>query len=69
MAQTYFLMHVESRFQFEKIPHSPFKGIENICLAVSKALFWALKGRETAGIAHNRERKRNFISRKLIWLK
>ena len=25
MAQTYFLMHVEPRFQFEKIPHCPFK--------------------------------------------
>ena len=24
MAQTYFLMHVEPRFQFEKIPHCPF---------------------------------------------
>ena len=25
MAQTYFLMHVEQRFRFEKIPHCPFK--------------------------------------------
>ena len=27
MAQTYFLMHVDPRFQFEKIPHCPFKVI------------------------------------------